>query len=749
MKRACSMKQSLRRLGGPAAILVCGLVVGFGCGGGATTQPAVQVAITNKISTVTAGTAAVTIDASVTNDGANAGVSWSLTAGGANCSPVCGSLSQSTTSSVLYTPPSTAPAAPSNSPVITATSISDPTKGDADSITIQAPAQPVSVTITNKFTGATVGGSAVTVNASVTNDSSDSGVSWKLTASGSSCSPACGTLSGATSSSVAYTPPGTLPANTSATITATSVTDSSKSDSFSFTISAANPTLSLLKGHFTALLQGGDAAGRPRGMVLSFSADGNGKIVDGSIDVNENFDIIAVAGPLQGTYTVDTSVANSIRGQIDFPSVKLPISLQSTSQPPLSLVFVLASDGKSGNVQERDLSLTYISGKLYQQDTAAFSLASLVGDFAFGAGTSLNVNAATVTAWNAIVGRFSVDSAGVFSNTLADMSVAHAGPLFTDQPFTGSMTAPDANGRGTFTIDPGTINSMSFVYYAVSASKLVFLQMDAAGTGNDTNLGGTATRQKTPFTTATLNGTSVFWADGQWGNVVFGASAAAGRFVFSTSSALDVEYDRSYQFGGHPEHNSGANLPLVFDTSTGRGTMTFTNGQTNLLFDSAAVYAYDTDAGYLLDLTGGSTPEALFGGFLPQVAGPFDSTFLSGNLLGLQGGYESQDVTRFFGVLTVTAPTGTYSFWDYYQDNQGTLLTGTVSGDPNAFLSNIDGTTGRGTGNWDPTGNECSGDPTCGAAFYLIDKNRAVLVNVPPPNQSVQGVTNVLYLDPQ
>lgn len=735
------------------AAAVAGLLCIFaavGCGGGTSTvQPAIQVAITDKISTITAGGAGVTLDATVTNDGANAGVSWSLTAAGTNCSPACGSLSGATPTSVVYTPPAAVPGTPNNAPAITATAISDTSKSDADAISIQAPAQPIGVSISGKFTSTIAGGSAAELSASVANDSTNAGVTWSLTASGSSCSPACGALSGASATSVTYTPPATPPNNASATVTATSVADSSKSDSFTFSINAANPTLSLLKGRFTALLQGGDAALKPRGMVLSFNADGNGNIVDGSIDVNENFQIIPVAAPLHGTYTVDTSVANSIRGEISLPSVQLPISLQSSTTESLSLVFVLSADGNSGNLQERDLSLCYIAGKLYRQDPTAFSLANLAGDFAFGAATAFNTNAATASSWQAIAGRFTVNDAGVFSSALADMSVAHAGPTFTGQSFTGSMSAPDANGRGTLTISAAAIEPVSFIYYVISSSKLLFLQMDAAGTGNDISLGGTATRQKTPFSASTLNGTSVFWADGQWGNLVFGPSAAAGRFVFFSASSLDVEYDRSYQVGIHPEHNSGSGLPLVFDASTGRGTITFTNGQANLFFDSAVVYAYDTGAGYWLDLTGGNSSEALFGGFAPQAAGPFDSSFLSGNLLGLQGGYESQDLARFLGVLTITAPAGTYGFWEYSQDNRGNVLTATSSGDPNAFLSNIDANTGRGTGNWDPTGNQCSNDPTCGAAFYLIDKNKAVLVNIPPPNQSVQGLTDVLYLDPQ
>jgi hypothetical protein len=77
----------------------------------------------------------------------------------------------------------------------------------------------------------------------VQNDSTNSGVTWSLTSGGASC-PACGSLSGATATSVTYTPPSSITGNTQATLTATSVHDGSKSDSDSFTIS--NPPVSVV-----------------------------------------------------------------------------------------------------------------------------------------------------------------------------------------------------------------------------------------------------------------------------------------------------------------------------------------------------------------------------------------------------------------------------------------------------------------------------------------------------------------------
>jgi beta-glucosidase len=67
--------------------------------------------------------------AAVTNDGANRGVTWSLSQYGAACSPACGTISPTNTASGVastYTAPTTSPVMPA--PQITATSVEDMTK---------------------------------------------------------------------------------------------------------------------------------------------------------------------------------------------------------------------------------------------------------------------------------------------------------------------------------------------------------------------------------------------------------------------------------------------------------------------------------------------------------------------------------------------------------------------------------------------------------------------------------------------
>ncbi len=100
---------------------------------------AITVSIQNAVTELAAGSGRyyfTNFSASVQNDPANGGVTWTLTANGKACSPACGTISTPTIYYVQYAPPATVPAAPANTPTLTATSISDPSKSDNDTFTI-------------------------------------------------------------------------------------------------------------------------------------------------------------------------------------------------------------------------------------------------------------------------------------------------------------------------------------------------------------------------------------------------------------------------------------------------------------------------------------------------------------------------------------------------------------------------------------------------------------------------------------
>ncbi|MFZ0969290.1 MAG: hypothetical protein WAN13_13535, partial [Candidatus Acidiferrales bacterium] len=71
--------------------------------------PAIVVRLTNTFTTISPGAPPVTLGATVQFDAANAGVNWSLAAGGSPCSPACGTLAAAPAPSfsATYTPPAT------------------------------------------------------------------------------------------------------------------------------------------------------------------------------------------------------------------------------------------------------------------------------------------------------------------------------------------------------------------------------------------------------------------------------------------------------------------------------------------------------------------------------------------------------------------------------------------------------------------------------------------------------------------
>ncbi len=107
-----------------------------------TIVPTTSVTIGNKFSTTIAGGPGIVVNAAVADDFANAGVTWTLTAGGISCAPACGTLTASDAPSfaALYAPPATVPTGANASPTITATSVTRTSANDSFNFSITSPA---------------------------------------------------------------------------------------------------------------------------------------------------------------------------------------------------------------------------------------------------------------------------------------------------------------------------------------------------------------------------------------------------------------------------------------------------------------------------------------------------------------------------------------------------------------------------------------------------------------------------------
>jgi len=191
------------------------------------------------------------ISATVMNDSANGGVTWSCAPAGA-----CGSFSSNQSASraqVTYTAPSAA-----GSVTITATSVTNTSiSTSAPAITINSAAG-IELTLSKPAQWSLAASATAAISATVANDPANAGVTW-------SCAPAasCGSFSPNQTASKAATS-FTAPAAAGAVvITATSVSDNAISASTTVTVGAAG---TLADGNYVFTLSGSNNDGENQGV---------------------------------------------------------------------------------------------------------------------------------------------------------------------------------------------------------------------------------------------------------------------------------------------------------------------------------------------------------------------------------------------------------------------------------------------------------------------------------------------------
>src|SRR6202035_5402829 len=111
--------------------------------------------------------------------------------------------------------------------------------------------------------------------------------------------------------------------------------------------------------------------------------------------------------------------------------------------------FSVTPPDSSGNINSARLQLVgsgsdYGSGQMASLDPTAITLAPPTFTFAYGLITLANQEPYTVHSGSA--GRFTTDSTGTISGGLTN---SNDSPALTAATLTGSLSAPDANARGT------------------------------------------------------------------------------------------------------------------------------------------------------------------------------------------------------------------------------------------------------------------------------------------------------------
>lgn len=421
---------------------------------------------------------------------------------------------------------------------------------------------------------AIVAGGTAGIVATVLYDNKNGGVTW-------SCTPAtaCGTFTPTTTGyqiATLYTAPASGPAgalNIPVTITATSVTDSTKSASTTTTLQVATPAL--LQGQYAFVLQGYASFG----MAGSVTLDGNGNIVSGEADSSAN-GFYSTVPSITGTYSLDATGHGTLAFSLNNTSCcgtfaqTHSITCTSTSSTGVcSHLLISEADQFNG------LTIGGVGSMDLQTAGPTFSAAQVSGGYSFNLTgfSAAAVKAAGGTGLNGCWGGiFTADGVSGITGGIFDTNTVGGTPSYSSVPFTGAFTAPDANGRGTLTFS--TNGGTTYAYYIVTPEVLRLTSISNLGYAGNT---GSAYGQGTVGTTnAALSGSFVFRDLGF--DVPGNAMGAAGQFTSDGSGSITAGIMDLNDSG-----NSGAlQLGLSWAGSSysvsgsPRGTITGPSGQT-------------------------------------------------------------------------------------------------------------------------------------------------------------------------
>ncbi len=490
--------------------------------GGLTSPPPISVAFTAGLTPPASVNTSNTVgmSATVTNDPSNGGVRWTVTCGSAQC----GSFNPGSTGSTVSTQFTAPPIIPSGSTVtVIATSVADSSKSVSATITI-AQDVAISLSIYPQPRAEMNVTSTAPFAAVVDNDPEDAGVNWTATCSSSQCGSFTTSNPVASGSAATYQAPANIPTGGTVTLTATSVTDRTKSASTMVTITQAATTLG--DGTYVFHLSGNDfttANGESNYYVVGAFAVAGGHITGGEQDLVDYND--ALTDSINPATSVIAGAADG-NLQIVLDTGDPDIGVNGIETLSASLV-----SGTRALIGEYDTFATSTGALDLQTSQAAPS-----GGYAFFANGIDNITNAM-----AFGGVLNVDGPGSISGagSVLDFNDASEGDVVPDEAFAASSvtTTPDSFGRIAFTLNPatGNIGQIVLIGYIVDAATIPLLET-VDGLGGTT--GGMARGQGAntgTFSSTSLSGsTYVVGADGVDSN---GHLRLAGALAFSATTS--------------------------------------------------------------------------------------------------------------------------------------------------------------------------------------------------------------------
>jgi large repetitive protein len=508
------------------------------------------------------------------------------------------------------------------------------------------------------------------------------------------------------------------------TITALNGIGAGANQSFTLTVSAAIPcgsgSESLLNGQYTFALRGFDAIG-PVSVGGIFNADGTGKVATlvGVEDINstsssgvQNLSINSasssykVGSDHRGCLTINTSAGTQI----------FRFSLGGISSGVASI----------GHIVEFDTTGSNTAGVLRLQTSAPFSTSSISGNYAFGASgpdvpsgkfaivgmLDLSGGSVVTTGANPSV----IDTNDTGNINVTGSSVYPTTPIALSAGGTYSITS---NGRGALTliVPGGSGSTVHVIVYAVSTKEFLMLPGDVQSL-NGLYLGSAMQQSGGPFSTSSLNASSILYTTGLGNN--------GGTVVSRVSAGILTPSNGTFAFSG--QQNNGGTVQAQSATAgtyavAANGRVTFASGGGG---SAPIIYLVSANKGFALFADTSTTSAHVESGFLePQTGGPFSAASANGTYAF--GSIQPDDVTLSIesGVVAFNGST-TQVNGTSDNNSSGTLNPGNTFGPMSYSVDStglglipagcsVDGTTGQ--------------NGTCQNFFYMISPTRAVVVD--------------------
>ena len=432
---------------------------------------------------------------------------------------------------------------------------------------------------------------------------------------------------------ISGTPTTTGTSNFTVTVTDSESPAVTTSSALSIAISSAScPNNGTLSGQYAMLLNGWSASATVTAAIGSFTADGGGTISSGVVDLNDQSN-----GPLSGTFTGTYCVSSNNLATI---TLHYGGGLSGTN----TFAAALNSAGSNGNIIFYDNTILKASGLLRKQDSTAFSTGKIKGNYAFGfVGAGGSVSAPRF----AMAGQFNSNGTGALSGEF-DSDVYLLGPA--NATLSSNNFAVASNGRGTATITFTGQNNLQFVFYVVSASEMLAMEDDVAGSSL---LAGQVLQQTaSSFTDTSLNGTGVIELESF--KTATTAVATAGLVTANGSGTINWSADQ----------NSGGAMSTVNPSGT---YSTSSDGRVTQLLGGVSspqvFYLVGTNQAFVV---GTDSLTVDFGVMVPQVGSSFNLSSLNG---AYQGG-SMQPVSAIVGERVASAlSNGAGSFNQTSDDN--------------------------------------------------------------------------------